>query len=211
MPVQKFNSLVIDQMANETEQLTNQDVIYLSGLIEASRKISSTVPNKIRKGKTDYFRDDSNCFICGTFLDSIDTSHGEDRLYLRRDMKLVEVSNYGTEESIMYEIDITDALKLYDVDKAAYKIKDLVTYKKKPRNRIMPDGSIEIELVGGAVHNISPKQIVRVAPLPGNQCSVVIDFAGSKKELVVNGSAERIEGLAEFEGFEPPPIAEAAS
>lgn len=204
MAIEKFRPEVIEQMANEKDQYINDDAKYLDSIIIAARKVLSGVGTRIRKGISGYYGDGNIGFVYGTMLDSIKTSHGEDRLYVLRDLTLREITNFGTAECQIHHISLIDAMKIYDVDRAAFAIKDTLKVTKRPRNRILPDGTIQIETITEQIHKISPAQIIEVLPLVGGEtCEAIIDFAGSKKRIIINGSAARIKSLAEFDGYEP--------
>lgn len=204
MSIEKFRPEVIEQMANEKLHHINDDSKYLESIILAASKVLSGVGTRIRKGLSGYYGDGNIGFVYGTLLDSVKTSHGEDRLYVLRDLSLRELTNAGTAECEMHHISLIDAMKIYDVDRAAFAIKDVLKVTKRPRNRILPDGTIQIETITEQIHTISPNQIIEVLPQVGGEtCSVTIDFAGSKKTIIINGSAARIKSLAEFEGFDP--------
>lgn len=204
MAIEKLRPEVIEQMANEKFQAINDDAKYLESIILAATRILTGACTRIRKGVSGYYGDGNIGFTYATLLDSIKTSHGEDRLYVLRDLSLREITNYGTAECAMHHISMNDAMKIYDVDRATFAIKDALKVTKRPRNRIMPDGTIQIETITEQVHTIAPQQITEILPqVGGDTCSAMIDFGGSKKRIIINGSAARIKSLAEFEGFDP--------
>lgn len=202
MAIEKFRPEIVEQMANEKDHFIKKDAAYLEGIINAAAKIISSISTRIRKTKTEYFMTDNAAgYEYGILLDKVTTSHGEDRLYVTRNLELVEILNYGTNESTKCKIKFNDAMSIYDVDKSAFAIVDVLKVKKTPRNRPMPDGTIELESVTGEVHNISPKDIYEITPQANNTCNVFINCGGSKKGFDINCSAETVRRLASFEGF----------
>lgn len=204
MAVEKFNPLVVEQMANEKLVFIRRDAEYLQSIINASRPVSSRVITRIRKGpfgSNEYFKNNSGEFIFGTQLDVIKTTHGKDRLYLLRDLTLVEVLNFDTLGSEMVPISTLDAMIIYDADNAAYAIMKILPCKNNPRNRILPDGSVQLETVTGQIIITMPKLIMDVLPQMDNTSMVMLEYQGIKRSFEIKCKPDLLRDLAAFQGF----------
>lgn len=190
-------------MANHKLSRHAEDVQYLNSIIGAAKSVLENSHEKIMRGD-DYFREDNGNCIHGTFLDCVETSHGKDRLYIMKNLQLIEILNYGTSHAMLDKLTTDQALMRYDADNAAHSIRDAVRANKKPRCRVLADGKIQLETILEEIQTFDKQMIKSVRPnVGGTTCSVTIELGPRNKiALDINATADTIKELIDFDGFQ---------